>query len=136
MYKQIAKRLSLAKRTCKISAIKEALLYLVKEVGELVVDGMSVTTLSDFIYDPELLFSSDTEMYYDDRSDTRVITTGLIDQLLELASIVDHHQIASDLRDAIFELHGSISRGAKSDIGRRRQALRSALDAIRVRVED
>ena len=111
MYKKLSQTLQVAKSDGSQIALKKALRLFVKYISESLDTPLDYHTFADFIYDADNIFKTDTSEFKKNQADIRIISAGLLDEVLDMIGITDHTQIAASVRDAIFDLHARLSQG-------------------------
>lgn len=134
MYKHITENLISARGSHDIQKIKEALLFIIQSLENILEGQLSHETFSDFVHDPDMLFSINKDVFSESHPDTTIVTTGLIDQSLEMAGLTKHKKFADELKDSLLDLHSSLSRDLV-DIENKKRKLSDVLEDIRLAIE-
>lgn len=131
IYKQISNNLLSARESHGVQKMREALTFTVSSFESILGSQLSHETFSDFIYDPDMLFETNNDVYSKSHPDIKITTTGLIDQSLEMVGLTNHKKIASDLKDAVYDLHNTLSLNL-ADIDSKKKKLLEVLKDIKL----
>ncbi len=116
MYTKIFEELSKAKNSGNKNSIRSSLLFLVSEIKNILdsKEEIKIKALpfSDFIRDSKFLFAVDNiNIISNTKSDLIVSTNGLIEELLNIYGVSNSKEISDNLKNMIFSVHSSLSRG-------------------------
>lgn len=133
MYKKIINNILAARRSGKREDLKIALQFLAQEMLDSLDENMGLRTYALFINDKSMLFPTNTKTSLENEPDKQIISTGLLDQTIEMMGIAEHEQLSKNIADSAFTLYSIISSNsgninkAKNEL---RNALRKLLEAV------
>ena len=134
MYNKIVLSLKKAKESGNNQTIKKCLKSIVGDLMSLASSKLELSTFSDFIRDESYLFQTDRMNYSQSEADLRVVGNGLLDDVLDILGIVEHHSISSAIRDGIYDLQGAISRN-ETDLSRLVDTLKDSICVLDLAAE-
>ena len=135
-YKEISEKFFESKENPNKEEVKRKLISFVLEL-ESIVNSLKKHELtdnlpfSDFIEDNNYIFGIDNfTISNNDKADINISTKGLLAELLEICEIPNGTKLANDLKQAIFNLHGKLSREI-SEVDNEISSLNRALENIK-----
>lgn len=115
MYKEVFVRLSRAKNNGQKDSIRDALLFFVtqiKNILNLSTEKQKKLPFSEFIEDNSFIFGTHNKSVFNkEEADLEISTEGLVTELLNTSNIPNGKELADNLKKAIFAVHSNFSKG-------------------------